>query len=452
MNAEIKKTHIEEFKDLLGARESESIKKLVKELHASDVGRIFKGLDEKEAMEFFKLLTNVVASEVLLDVDDHQRQKLLDTLKPERLIEVVDEMETDDAADIISELPAEDARQVLDGIDVKDSIDVQRLLVYPEDTAGGKMQAELVSIPGNVTAEHGIKEVREKSVDMENITNIFVVDALGKLIGVLPIARLIQGSPDVLISEIMDREPMHVTTEVDQEEVARLFERYDLLSLPVVDGKGVLVGRITVDDVVDVIEEEIYEDFFRMAGLNKEERITDTPLRSIRMRAPWLLVNLGTAFLAASVVKVFSGTIEKLVILAVLMPVVAGMGGNAGTQTITVLVRSLALGELEFKDAKRILLKEITIGFFNGLLIGLGAGIIAYILGAGPAVGLLIFLAMIGNLVIAGFSGACIPLLLKRLKVDPAISAGIFVTTCTDIGGFLSFLGLATIFIKMGFL
>jgi len=452
MNAEIKKTNIEELKDLLGARESDSVKKLVKDLHASDVGRIFQGLDDREAMEFFKLLTNVVASEVLLDVDEHQRQKLLDTLQPERLIEVVDEMESDDAADIISELPAEDARQVLDGIDVKDAIDVQRLLVYPEDTAGGKMQAELVSVHGDDTVEQGIEEIRKKSEGTENITNIFVVDARGRLTGVLPIARFILNPPHVRISEIMDRDPIQVTTDVDQEEVARYFERYDLLSLPVVDGQGVLVGRITVDDVVDVIEEEIYEDFYHMAGINKEERITDSPARSIRMRIPWLIVNLGTAFLAASVVKVFSGTIEKLVILAVLMPVVAGMGGNAGTQTITVLVRSLALGELEMKDARRILLKEVTVGFLNGLLIGIGAALIAYLLGAGIAVGLLIFMAMIANLIIAGFSGAFIPLLLKWLKVDPAISAGIFVTTCTDIGGFLSFLGLATVFIKMGFL
>ncbi|MFQ5354206.1 MAG: magnesium transporter, partial [Thermodesulfobacteriota bacterium] len=259
-------------------------------------------------------------------------------------------------------------------------------------------------------------------------------------------------SPTAVISEIMDSNPAYVTTDVDQEDVARLFERKDLLSLPVVDGRGVLVGRITVDDVVDVIEEEIYEDFYRMAGLNKEERIMDPPARSIKMRIPWLIVNLGTAFLAASVVKVFAGTIEKLVILAVLMPIVAGMGGNAGTQTITVLVRGLALGELELKDAKRILLKEVTIGFFNGLLIGVAAALIAYLLGAGPGVGVLIFLAMTANLIVAGFSGAFIPLLLKRLKIDPAISAGIFVTTCTDVGGFLCFLGLASVFIKMGFL
>ncbi len=452
MKTDIKKTHIDELRDLLDARKGEAIKKLVKDLHASDVGRIFKGLDDRDAMELFKLLTNVVASEVLLDVDEHQRQKLLDTLKPERLIKVVEEMESDDAADIISELPAEDAKQVLNGIDVEEAREVQRLLEYPEDTAGGKMQAELVSVSGDATVQEGIEEIRKKSAGIENISNIFVVDRRGVLTGVLPVARLIVSPPNVRISRIMDKDPIKVTADVDQEEVARFFERYDLLSLPVVDEEGVLIGRITVDDVVDVIEEEIFEDFYRMAGLNKEERITDPPGRSIKMRAPWLVVNLGTAFLAASVVKVFAGTIEKLVILAVLMPVVAGMGGNAGTQTITVLVRSLALGELELKDAKKILMKEVAVGFLNGLLIGAGAAVIAYLLGAGPAVGLLIFLAMIANLVIAGFSGAFIPLLLKWFKVDPAISAGIFVTTCTDIGGFFSFLGLATIFIKTGLL
>ncbi len=452
MNTEIKKTQIEEIKDLLGARKTEAIKKLVDELHASDVGRLFKGLDDREAMELFKLLTNVVASEVLLELDEGQRQKLLDSIRPERLIEVVEEMESDDAADIISELPEEDARQVLEGIDVEEAREVERLLEYPEDTAGGKMQAELVAVSGDATVQEGIEEIRKKSAGIENISNIFVVDRRGRLTGVIPVARLIVSPPNVRISRIMDKDPIKVTTDVDQEEVARLFERYDLLSLPVVDNEGVLVGRITVDDVVDVIEEEIFEDFYRMAGLNKEERITDPPGRSIKMRAPWLVVNLGTAFLAASVVKVFEGTIEKLVILAVLMPIVAGMGGNAGTQTITVLVRSLALGELEFKDTRKILLKEVAVGFMNGLLIGAGAAVIAYILGAGPAVGLLIFLAMISNLVIAGFTGACIPLLLKWFKVDPAISAGIFVTTCTDIGGFFSFLGLATIFIKTGLL
>ncbi|MFQ5441122.1 MAG: magnesium transporter [Thermodesulfobacteriota bacterium] len=452
MTVELTENHVEEIKELLESRDREAVEKLLSGLHASDIGRMFKGLDEEEALALFRMLTDIMASEVLLELDEHMRDRLLSSIRPERLVNVVEKMESDDAADIISELPDEHARHVLDGIDKEESIEVQKLLAYPEDTAGGKMQAELVAVPDNETVERAIQVLREKSRGLEHISNIFVVDSAGRLTGVVPLDKLIFEEPSMRMGDIMDKEPLKVTTDVDQEEVARLFERYDLLSLPVVDEGGRLVGRITVDDVVDVIEEEIFEDFYRMAGLNKEERVLDPAARSIRMRLPWLMVNLLTAFLAASVVKVFEGTIEKLVLLAVLMPIVAGMGGNAGIQTITVVVRGLALGELTLKDARRVLIKEALVGFFNGILFGLGAAVIAYLVGAEPMLGLLIFLAMISNLIIAGLTGSLIPLVLKWFKFDPAISSGIFVTTCTDIGGFLSFLGLATVFMKGGLL
>ncbi|MBI5826768.1 MAG: magnesium transporter, partial [Deltaproteobacteria bacterium] len=251
---------------------------------------------------------------------------------------------------------------------------------------------------------------------------------------------------------IADKEPVKVRTDLDQEEVAKIFKDYDLLSVPVVDHDGRLVGRITVDDVVDVLEDEIFEDFYKMAGLNLEERVLDPPMRSIWMRAPWLLINLATAFLAASVVGVFSGTIQKLVVLAVFMPIVAGMGGNAATQTITIVVRGLALGEFSLKNARWVLLKESLVGVANGLLTGVVAMAVSYIIGVNLMVGVLLFLAMTANLLIAGLSGAFIPIILKWFKIDPAISATVFVTTCTDIGGFFSFLGLATVFMKMGLL
>ncbi|MBI5344887.1 MAG: magnesium transporter, partial [Deltaproteobacteria bacterium] len=219
---------------------------------------------------------------------------------------------------------------------------------------------------------------------------------------------------------------------------------------PVVDRDNRLVGRIMVDDVVDVIEEAIFEDFYRMAGLNVEERVLNPAARSIWMRFPWLLINLGTAFLAASVVRVFQGTIEKFVVLAVLMPIVAGMGGNAATQTITVVVRGMALGELEMKNARWVLMKEVMAGLANGFMTGLVAAGVSYLLGANIIIGLLLFMAMTANLAIAGLSGAFIPIVLKWFKVDPAISSSIFVTTCTDIGGFFTFLGLATVFMKTG--
>ncbi|MBI1912062.1 MAG: magnesium transporter [Deltaproteobacteria bacterium] len=452
MTTEVKNDHIEEIRALLEAQNEDAITHLLSDLHASDIGRMLMSMEEEEAIAVFKLLDPEMASAVLLEVDEHMRKALISSISSEELIEVVHEMETDDAADVISELPLEEAKQVLDGIDKQESIEVQKLLVYPEDTAGGKMQAELVSVHQDSTVEETIEEVRKKSKLIENISNVFVVDSFHRLVGTVALDKLILAGPKVKIKDIAEPDPITVRTDVDQEDVAKIFQRYDLLSLPVVDSEDRLVGRITVDDVVDVIEEEIFEDFYKMAGLNIEARVFDPPKRSIKMRLPWLFINLITAALSASVVRVFQGTIEQLVILAVLMPIVAGMGGNAATQTITVVVRGLALGELNLKNARWVLFKEALVGLANGLMTGSVAGFIAYMLGAKPIVGLLLFMAMTANMVIAGLVGSLMPLILKWFKFDPAISSSIFVTACTDIGGFFTFLGLATAFMKMGLL
>jgi magnesium transporter len=314
------------------------------------------------------------------------------------------------------------------------------------------MQAELASVIDTATVEETIEEVRRKSHEIDNISNVFVVDKDGRLAGAVPLDKLILADPDTRVITIANRDPVKVRTDMDQEEVAKLFQQYDLISVPVVDNDGRLVGRITVDDIVDVLEEEIFEDFYKMAGLNIEARALDPAGRSIRMRVPWLLLNLCTAAVSASVVKLFEGTIEQLVLLAVLMPIVAGMGGNAATQTITVVVRALALGELTLKNARWVLMKEALVGLANGCLTGGIAGLVAYFLGVNIMVGLLLFLAMIANMMIAGLIGSIIPLVLKRLNVDPAISSSIFVTTATDIGGFFTFLGMAALFMKMGLL
>ncbi|MBE9529583.1 MAG: magnesium transporter [Proteobacteria bacterium] len=421
-------------------------------LHASEIARIITGLDDEvQALEIYRYLDSELASEVLIEFDDRIREAIVSALHSEELIDIVDEMETDDAADVISDLLPEEARQVLDGIEAEDAAEVQKLLAYPEDTAGGKMQAELVSIHEDESAAEAIEEIRRNGAEI-SITNIFVVDSAGKLTGVLPLDKLILAAPTARISDIAERKTNHVRTDLDQEEVAKIFRHHDLLSMPVVDADGKLVGRITVDDVVDVIEEEIFEDFYKMAGINKEERVHDRARRSLWMRVPWLFVNLGTAFLAASVIKVFEDSIEQLVLLAVLMPIVAGLGGNAGTQTITVMVRGLALGELKYVSTKKVLKKEAAVGLFNGLLLGSGATVIAFLLGAPPMVGVLLFIAMVLTLITAGLAGAFIPLVLRWLKIDPAISSSIFVTACTDIAGFMSFLGIATLFIKFGLL
>jgi len=451
-STEVKNDHIEEVKALLESGRLSDVSALIEELHASDIGRIIAALEEEDAIRVFKLLEPEDASQVLLEVDERRRKALISSITSEELIDVVHEMETDDAADVISELPVEDARQVLEGIDRHEALAVQKLLVYPEDTAGGKMQAELAAVHDTATVQEAIDEVRRKAHDIDNISNVFVVDREGRLTGAVPLDKLILADPLTPVITIANLEPFKVRTDMDQEEVAKLFQKYDLISVPVIDHNDHLVGRITVDDIVDVLEEEIFEDFYKMAGLNIESRALDPAIRSIKLRVPWLFLNLATAAISASVVKLFEGTIEQLVLLAVLMPIVAGMGGNAATQTITVIVRALALGELNFKNSRWVLMKEALVGLANGFLTGVVAGFIAYLLGANIMVGLLLFLAMTANMMIAGLIGSLIPLILKRFKVDPAISSSIFVTAATDIGGFFTFLGLASIFMKTGLL
>ncbi|MBI5885501.1 MAG: magnesium transporter [Deltaproteobacteria bacterium] len=444
--------HTAEITALLEAHNAKEVLRLLGDLHAADIVRVLTSIEDDQAIELFKYLSPVPAAEVLLETDERLRAILISSISSAELIRVVEEMETDDATDIIAELPLKSAKEVLAGIKEKDSVALKKLLVYPEDTAGGKMQAELLAVHQSATVQEAIEEIRRKGRDIENLSSVFVVDSGGRLAGAVPLNKLIIAGPDVRIKDIVVPDTIKVQTDLDQEEVAKIFQKYDLLSLPVVDSAGVLVGRITVDDVVDVIEEEIFEDFYKMAGLNLEARVMDPARRSIRLRLPWLLINLATAFLAASVVHIFQGTIQKFVILAVLMPVIAGMGGNAATQTLTVVVRGLALGELSMHNARWVIFKEALVGLSNGLMVGIVATIVAYLLGANIMIGLLLFLGMTANLVIAGLAGTFIPIILKRLKIDPAISATVFVTTCTDVGGFFSFLGLATVFVRAGIL
>ena len=450
MTAEAKELPLKKLKELLKQNDLSGVNALLSPLHHSDIAKLIEGVTEDEAVAIFRLLSNETASEVVLEIEGARRELLVSSVSKEELVDIIEEMETDDATDVISELPSADATLVLEGIGAGEAIEVQKLLKYPDDTAGGKMQAELVAVKEDFTVRQTIGEVRKKAKEMENISAVFVVDSSGRFLGTVALDKLILADEDALIKDVVDRSAAKVTTDLDQEEVAKIFQKYDLISMAVVDKENRLVGRITIDDIVDVIEEEMFEDFYKMASLNVEERVLDEPMRSFKLRVPWLLINLATAFLAASVVKLFESTIETLVILAVLMPIVAGMGGNAATQAITVVTRGLALGELDLRHAKRVLFKESAVGFANGIVTGALACLVAYLLGAKLMIGVLLFLAMTANLVIAGFSGAIIPLLLKRFGFDPAVSSSIFVTTCTDIGGFFTFLGLATVFLKIG--
>lgn len=434
--------------DLIKGGEREYIKEYITGLHPADIADIIKTLDEDKKREIFNLLHTEVASKVIVEIDDHSREQILGDINRERLVDIVGVMDSDKAADLIADLPEDNAEKILENLPWKDSAEVQKLLKYPEDTAGGIMHTELLSVREEVLVEDAIIQFMAISEEIGNIHDTFILDKNRKLVGVMPVRKLLLIKPETPISRVMDRHVISVNVHTDQEEVARVFKKYDLVSLAVVDKEDRLMGRILIDDIVDVLIEEASEDMLHMAGIYQDEKIMDPPLKSVRMRLPWLIINLATATLAASVVGLFQDTIHTLVILAMFMPIVAGMGGNAGTQALAVTVRGIALGELGFGNAKKAILKGITVGLFNGIITGTIMSFIAYIWKGSYILGLVLGLAMIINLFVANFFGIIIPLTLKWLKVDPAVASSIFLTSLTDCIGFISFLGLATFFIK----
>ncbi len=317
---------------------------------------------------------------------------------------------------------------------------------YDEESAGGIMQREFVAVDRRATVQQAVEAVRRRTADLPDIHNVYVVDEAQRLVGILPLRLLILSPGDTTVEAVMQRDPIVVHPGMDQEEVAGLFSKYDLLALPVVDDAGRIVGRITIDDAVDVIEEEASEDIYRLAGLGQDASVLESPWQSVRRRLPWLIINLGTAVLAASVVAVFEGTIRRVAIAAAFMTMVAGSGGNAGVQTLAVVVRGLALGELTFLNARRVILKELAAGAVNGIVLGIVAGLIAYLWKGLPLIGVIIGAAIVGNLCVAALVGVLVPLGLEWCGIDPAVASAVVLTTFTDVCGFAFFLGLVTIF------
>jgi magnesium transporter len=366
-------------------------------------------------------------------------------LDVESLASVLDEMEPDVAADLLSEMEPADATAVLEQMDEAES--VAPLLAYPEDSAGGIMNLPPPSLRRFWTVTEAFQFIKNNYHDANQVFYLYVLDRNGRLIGVVNLRALILAEPAQTIEEIMIRDVISIRVDMDQEEVAQLFSRYDLLALPVVDAESRLVGIITVDDVVDVIEEEATEDIYHLAQVSADAEVFAPITRSIRARLPWLYVNMFTAFLASLVVAFFEDTIAAVAVLAVFMPIVAGQGGNAGNQTMTIMVRSLALGEIDVSEAWRALRHEFFIGLLNGIALGSCVGLVAWLWQGKPMLGFIIALAMMGNLVVAAIAGVLVPTTLKRLNVDPALASSIFVTTATDVMGFALFLGLATLLI-----
>lgn len=442
-------TTLETLKDLISRNREFDIIDLFSDMHPADIADLIDELDEEDRLHLFSLLEVEKASDVILELSDTSREQIIEDLSNEQLTDIIEEMESDDKADIIAELSDDQAKAVLDAIEPEESEEVKELLSYPEDTAGGIMQSELVSIRQGATINDAFQAVANAKDEIENINNIFVVDEEERLVGTVPLQSLITTRRFTPIVDVIDRDIPSVPVDMDQEEVARLFKKYDLVSIGVVDAQQHLLGRITIDDVVDAIQEETSEDIYRIAGLGQDDTVFNNTTASIKKRLPWLYLNLVTALASVLVISFFEDTIKMMVALVFFMPVVAGLGGNAGSQTLTLIVRGMALGEITFENARRALVRQVAVGIANGVAVGIVIGLIAWLWKGIPFLGLILGLAMVISIFAGTLVGALIPLALRRLKLDPALGSHIFLTAFTDAFGFLSFLGLATIFIKM---
>jgi magnesium transporter len=423
---------------------------LLQKQHPADLAQVFGELSDRDRHAAFNVLverTSRLAMEAISELGPEAAAGMLADRAPEDIARLLHELPSDDAAAIVDYLPEELSAAVLELMRRKEGADVENLLEYAEQTAGRIMNPNVFALAEDLTVGEAIVAL-QGSRDVEMVFYLYVVDGRRHLVGVVSLRRLLLVSPETPLKRIMTADIISVRVDTDQEEVARLVASYNLLAIPVVDEESKLVGIITVDDVIDVIKDEATEDIYRLAGVAGDERVFTPPYDSIKKRTPWLLVNLVTAFLAASVVKLFEGTIGQFTALAVFMPIVAGMGGNAATQTLTVIVRGIALGELTWSNTRKALVKEGLVGVGNGLACGLIAAIGAWALQGNPALGAVLAMAMIINMFVAATAGTLIPVGLRALKVDPALASSVFITTLTDVFGFLSFLGLGTVFLR----
>ncbi|MFQ5683477.1 MAG: magnesium transporter [Candidatus Binatia bacterium] len=438
------------IREMIRTATPDRVLRLIGQSHPADLAPLFKDLEPAEVRLLFDTLLSIRrAAKTLKELPPELLPDILELIDDEKVARVIARLDPDDAVTFIDSLSEERREKVLAVVDPDRRERVQQLISYPEEAIGRLMTDEYLALLPHTTAQGAIDRIREKG-ELETFFYLYVVDQEGRLVGVVPIRNLVIAPYDRTLREMMVADPVRANASMDQEAAARLVAKYELLALPIVDEEDHLLGIITVDDVIDILEEETTEDMYKMAGLEEEDRVFTPASRSIRMRLPWMVLNLLTAILAASVVGLFEGAIEKVVALAIFMPVVAGMGGNGGTQTVTVMVRAMALGELEFSSAWRAVLKEVSVNVSIAVVTGgLIALIVAFFWKGNPFLGLVLALAMIINLgLVAGLSGTLIPLTLKWLKFDPAIGSGVIVTTFTDVFGFLSFLGLATIFLR----
>ncbi len=417
---------------------------LLDKYHAADQADLIEQLSSKNRRRLIEIARDWIEPEALTELEETVRDEILDLLGPREVAAAMSELEADDAAYLIQDLDDADRREVLDAMPVEERADVEAALAYPDESAGRLMQRDFIAVPAYWTVGQTIDYMRDSEDLPEDFYEIFVVDAKMKPIGSLALNRLLRAKRPVKVEEIMEDEPVLINAMTDQEEVAFLFKQYDLISALVVNDDNRLLGVIMVDDIVDVIHDEAQEDILLLSGVS-DASVHESVLWTVRTRLPWLFVNLLTAILAASVINQFDATIEQMVALAVLMPIVASMGGNAGTQALAVAVRALGMKELTSANAMRTVIREASVGLLNGLAMALLIGLLVGFYFGNWMLGGVIASAMIINLVVAAFAGVLIPLGLSRAGVDPAVASSVFVTTVTDVVGFFAFLGLAAL-------
>lgn len=447
----ISEVFLDRVERLLAADDAAALREVVGDLHEADAASLIEALAEDARAPLFRLVgPEHLHYSVLTELDEKIRKAIVDRLSPTLLAEGLRELDSDDAVYILEDLDAEHVAEILQLLPAPERLTLQRSLALPEETAGRRMQAEFIAIPPFWTVGALIDHLREADDLPETFYEVFVVDPAFRPVGTVALDRLLRTRRSVKVTDILNDDVHPIRTTDDQEEVARVFERYNLVSVPVVNEFGRLVGVMTVDDVVDVIQEEADEDLKALGGIVGPEELSDSVARAARSRAPWLLVNSCTAFLSASVIAAFDDTISHMVTLAVLMPIVASMGGNAGTQSLTVSVRALATRELGAHNVRRVLTREVLVGLVNGLLVAAIVGAVAAVWFSLPQVGAIMAAALVANMLVAASFGVLIPVTLGRLGADPAVSSGVFLTMMTDMCGYFAFLGLATWLLRIG--
>lgn len=433
--------------ELLLSGSDDKLNKEIEHIHPADILDLIHE-DEENGKKILSRLPDFFVADLIDEEEEEDKYEILKSLSDNQQSEVLKEMSSDELTDLVGTLEEDEAEAVMDLMSEEDRKDVTQLLSYDPDTAGGIMAKEFIAIWENKTVGKTFEYLQSMADEIQSSFYLFVTDRNSILKGVISLRDLVSTPFDTYVSEITNPHVISIDVNMDQEEVAHVFEKYGFVTMPVVDENQKMLGIITVDDIMEIIQEENTEDIHQLGGLSKEERVDGSLLQSIRSRLPWLLVNLATAMLAAFVVSTFEETIAQVVSLAAIMPIVTGMGGNAGTQSLTIIVRGIALGELTGDNATRIFFKELFVGLINGIVFGIIMTIYGYIFENNLMFGLVTGAAMLLNMAFATMAGYFVPLILKKLNIDPALASAVFVTTVTDVLGFFFFLGLATVFIS----